>query len=124
MEQFDENTPMFVISVAAELAIMHPQTLRQYDRMGLVVATGRLLPAVQGVSKIGRMAVKRAMRGMRLGDQILSALMEAAQKRGDTCVRLHAQCSAEHFYQRQGFVRQGEVFQEANMDHVIMEKTL
>jgi predicted GNAT family N-acyltransferase len=94
------------------------------NRMGLVVATGRLLPAVQGVSKIGRMAVKRAMRGMRLGDQILSALMEAAQKRGDTCVRLHAQCSAEHFYQRQGFVRQGEVFQEANMDHVIMEKTL
>ena len=37
MEQFDENTPMFVISVAAELAVMHPQTLRQYDRMGLVI---------------------------------------------------------------------------------------
>ncbi|MEY4503645.1 MAG: hypothetical protein RLZZ576_899 [Actinomycetota bacterium] len=37
MEQFDENTPLFVISVAAELAVMHPQTLRQYDRMGLVV---------------------------------------------------------------------------------------
>ncbi|MFM6939162.1 MAG: heat shock protein transcriptional repressor HspR [Rhodoluna sp.] len=36
MEQFDENTPLFVISVAAELAVMHPQTLRQYDRMGLV----------------------------------------------------------------------------------------
>jgi MerR family transcriptional regulator/heat shock protein HspR len=27
---------MFVISVAAELAGMHPQTLRQYDRLGLV----------------------------------------------------------------------------------------
>ena len=36
MHDFDENTPMFVISVAAELAVMHPQTLRQYDRMGLV----------------------------------------------------------------------------------------
>ncbi len=33
---FDEHTPLFVISVAAELAGMHPQTLRQYDRMGLV----------------------------------------------------------------------------------------
>ncbi|HEY6798439.1 MAG TPA: helix-turn-helix transcriptional regulator [Kineosporiaceae bacterium] len=32
----DENTPVFVISVAAQLAGMHPQTLRQYDRMGLV----------------------------------------------------------------------------------------
>jgi len=37
--QLDENTPLFVISVAAELAGMHPQTLRQYDRMGLVCPT-------------------------------------------------------------------------------------
>ena len=32
----DETTPVFVISVAAQLAGMHPQTLRQYDRLGLV----------------------------------------------------------------------------------------
>ena len=32
----DENTRVFVISMAAELAGMHPQTLRQYDRLGLV----------------------------------------------------------------------------------------
>src|SRR5690348_2836323 len=31
-----EDAPVFVISVAATLAGMHPQTLRQYDRMGLV----------------------------------------------------------------------------------------
>ena len=36
MEQFDQNTPLFAISVAAELAVMHPQTLRDYDRIGLV----------------------------------------------------------------------------------------
>lgn len=30
------HEPLFVISVAAELAGMHPQTLRQYDRIGLV----------------------------------------------------------------------------------------
>ena len=30
------ETPIFVISVAAQLAGMHPQTLRQYDRLGLV----------------------------------------------------------------------------------------
>ena len=33
---FPEDAPVFVISVAAELAGMHPQTLRQYDRLGLV----------------------------------------------------------------------------------------
>ena len=32
----DFDKPLFVISVAAELASMHPQTLRQYDRLGLV----------------------------------------------------------------------------------------
>lgn len=32
----DFNLPIYVISVAAELADMHPQTLRQYDRLGLV----------------------------------------------------------------------------------------
>jgi MerR family transcriptional regulator, heat shock protein HspR len=36
VDELDENTPLFVISVAAELALMHPQTLRQYDRLGLV----------------------------------------------------------------------------------------
>ncbi len=32
----DIETPVYVISVAAELSGMHPQTLRQYDRLGLV----------------------------------------------------------------------------------------
>lgn len=33
----EDETPVFVISVAAELAGMHAQTLRQYDRIGLVI---------------------------------------------------------------------------------------
>lgn len=32
----DDDAPVFVISVAAELAGMHAQTLRQYDRLGIV----------------------------------------------------------------------------------------
>jgi MerR family transcriptional regulator/heat shock protein HspR len=36
-ESMDEDLiPLFVISVAAQLAGLHPQTLRQYDRLGLV----------------------------------------------------------------------------------------
>lgn len=34
--EFDFDQPIFVISVAAQLADMHPQTLRQYDRLGIV----------------------------------------------------------------------------------------
>ena len=35
----DEHSPIFAIAMAAELAGMHPQTLRQYDRLGLVSPT-------------------------------------------------------------------------------------
>lgn len=35
-EAMDRYTPIFAIAQAAELAEMHPQTLRQYDRIGLV----------------------------------------------------------------------------------------
>lgn len=37
MSQPDDDAPVFAIAAAAELSGMHPQTLRQYDRMGLVV---------------------------------------------------------------------------------------
>lgn len=36
MENIDPDFPFLTIAAAAELARMHPQTLRQYDRMGLV----------------------------------------------------------------------------------------
>jgi MerR family transcriptional regulator/heat shock protein HspR len=42
--EVSEDEAVYVISVASELSGMHPQTLRQYDRMGLVTpgrASGR-----------------------------------------------------------------------------------
>lgn len=35
-DHFGDDTPVYVISVAAQLSGLHPQTLRTYDRMGLV----------------------------------------------------------------------------------------
>lgn len=35
----DELSPIFAIAAASELSGMHPQTLRQYDRLGLVSPT-------------------------------------------------------------------------------------
>lgn len=36
MNPFGDDAPVYVISVAAQLSGLHPQTLRTYDRMGLV----------------------------------------------------------------------------------------
>jgi MerR family transcriptional regulator/heat shock protein HspR len=46
----DPTVPVYVISVAAQLSGLHPQTLRQYDRLGLVspsrTSGGRLYSAI------------------------------------------------------------------------------
>ncbi len=36
VDGLDDEAAVYVISVAAELSGLHPQTLRQYDRLGLV----------------------------------------------------------------------------------------
>ena len=95
-----------------------------YNRLGRALATGRLIPYAPGVAKVGRMAVLPAMRGSRLGRQVLDALMQAARERGDREVLLHAQTSAAPFYARAGFATRGEVFEEAGIPHVAMAKAL
>ena len=94
------------------------------NRMGKVLATGRLLQHAPGVARIGRMAVKKQMRGSAVGRRVLFALMDAARDRGDKEVLLHAQCSAEGFYRRAGFAPQGPIFEEAGIAHVEMVRTL
>ena len=94
------------------------------NRLGLAVATGRLLQQASGVSRIGRMAVNRVLRGTYLGRDVLRALMQAATDRGDHEVVLHAQRSAEGFYARLGFVARGERFEEAGIVHIEMVRAL
>jgi len=95
-----------------------------YNRLGMPVATGRLLEHVPGVAKIGRMAVRRALRGSRVGRAVLEALMQAARDRGEREVILHAQMSAEPFYRRAGFSQRGPVFEEAGIAHAEMVRAL
>lgn len=97
------------------------------NRLGQAVASGRLLPHAPGMAhtgRIGRMAVSRPLRGSQLGRDVLRALVEAARLRGDTEVLLHAQCSAEGFYTRNGFVARGPVFEEAGIRHIEMTKAI
>lgn len=94
------------------------------NRLGRAVATGRLLEHAPGVSKIGRMAVIRALRGGGAGATVLQALVHAARARGDREVLLHAQASAVGFYLRRGFRPLGEPFEEAGIPHQAMAITL
>ena len=95
-----------------------------YNRLGLPLATGRLLQHVPGVAKIGRMAVSQAVRSSGVGREVLDALMKAARARGDHEVLLHAQTSAAPFYARAGFTPRGAEFEEAGIPHVEMTRAL
>ncbi|MGM9488131.1 YbgC/FadM family acyl-CoA thioesterase [Ideonella sp. YS5] len=95
-----------------------------YNRLGMPLATGRMLEHVPGVAKIGRMAVRRQLRGSHVGRAVLDALMQAARDRGEQEVILHAQMSAEPFYRRAGFHQRGPEFEEAGIAHVEMVRNL
>lgn len=95
-----------------------------YNGLGQAIGTGRLLQHAAGSGKIGRMAVHRVLRGSSLGRELLHALMAAARERGDTEVLLHAQRSAEGFYNRLGFQPRGEPFDEVDIPHIEMVKAL
>ena len=85
------------------------------DGQGRPIGTARLMPSGQ----VGRMAVLPAWRRRQVGASLLGLAMEAAKRQG-LAVFLHAQVSAQGFYERNGFVASGEVFLEADIEHLRM----
>ncbi len=95
------------------------------NRLGMPVGTGRLLREPQaGTARIGRMAVDRTLRGAGVGRQVIEALQQAAAERGDRCVVLSAQRSAEGFYRRLGYEPVGEPYEEVGIAHIGMQRAL
>jgi predicted GNAT family N-acyltransferase len=90
---------------------------------GEAVGCGRMVEH-EGEVKIGRMAVLVHLRGGSIGRQILQFLMKEARARGYRQAILHAQLTAEGFYLKEGFVPEGEVFEEAGIAHRKMVREL
>lgn len=106
---------------AADETAVHAVVL---NKLGQAVATGRLLQPQSHVAQIGRMAVNKALRGGSLGRLVVSTLIDKARQRGDREVLLHAQCSAEGFYRRLGFTSHGDIFLDADIEHIEMRMHL
>jgi predicted GNAT family N-acyltransferase len=88
------------------------------------IATGRLVRQAGGVGRVGRMAVDAGWRRRGLGGLVLGALEARARAEGLREIELHAQCYVEAFYAHRGYVRDGDPFEEAGIDHVVMRKPL
>jgi YbgC/YbaW family acyl-CoA thioester hydrolase len=124
------RTEVFVEEQGVPLEIEHDEFDKDAvhvvirNLMDAPVATARLIQQSKGVSRIGRMAVKRVLRGSNLGATALQAMLDAASSRGDHTAVLHAQLSAKAFYAKFGFVQEGDVYEEAGIQHVTMSKSL
>ena len=76
------------------------------------------------VAKIERIAVRAAARGHKVGQALLQAALARARAAGAAEARLHAQCTVQAFYQRQGFAACGPSFVEDGILHVAMRLAL
>ena len=90
------------------------------DAQGNAIGTGRLTPNMT----IGRMAVLREWRGREVGAMMLHSLLEQARALHYPAIELHAQIQAAPFYERFGFARYGEEYDECGIPHVNMRLEL
>ncbi len=82
------------------------------------VATARWRETDNGI-KLERFATLKEYRNKGIGNMILDKVMEdviALQRP----IYLNSQISAVRFYERNGFVKEGEIFEEANIQHYKM----
>ncbi|HSX83974.1 MAG TPA: GNAT family N-acetyltransferase [Cellvibrio sp.] len=89
------------------------------DSSGEPVATARFLPS----GKITRMAVRKPHRNRQVGSKILAEVLKYAAATGFSEVHLDAQITAVPFYEKFGFICEGEVFRDAGIDHLRMTRT-
>jgi predicted GNAT family N-acyltransferase len=90
---------------------------------GAVIGTARVYE-VEGRAKIGRVAVLKPWRGRGAGAGLMQAAHAWAKQKGYTEAVLHAQTPVIPFYERLGYVAEGEVFYEAAIPHRKMRRRL
>jgi predicted GNAT family N-acyltransferase len=90
---------------------------------GVPAGAGRFVFVEPGVARIGRMAVMDDARGNGIGAALLRFLEDEARKRGARLFTLNAQVSARRFYEKAGYQATGQIFDDAGIPHVRMDRT-
>ncbi len=73
---------------------------------------------------VGRLAVLKQYRSLGLGEKIMNFIHQEIKANGGNKIIIHAQLKVENFYKKLGYVPTSEIFYEANIPHVTMEKHL
>ena len=89
-----------------------------------IVGTARIVDKGNGVAKIGRVAILKEYRGKGIGFALMRVVERHAVSAGFTEALLEAQCHAIPFYEKLGYVAEGDVFLDAGIDHRLMRRKL
>ena len=89
------------------------------------VATCRFFESKEkGKYYIGRVAVLSAFRGQQHGKTVMDLAEKCIAESGGHTVILAAQLQAAGFYEKCGYHKTGDVFEEEGCPHIHMEKTV
>ncbi len=117
-----QNVPLEIERDEQDATAIH---LLARDRTsGVPVGAARIVDKGNGLAKIGRVAVLSEWRGKGIGSLLMRGVLEKATSAGFTEVMLDSQAYVVGFYDRLGFVAEGEVFEEAGIPHRRMRKKL
>ncbi len=89
------------------------------EKDGITVGCARVI-IDKNEAHIGRLAVKKTYRGMGIGSDICRFIIDYCKSLGYTHIWLNSQLQAVDFYERLGFVKEGDIFIEAGIKHIKM----
>ncbi|MEK5269398.1 GNAT family N-acetyltransferase [Aeribacillus sp. FSL K6-8394] len=87
------------------------------------VGAGRFR-VIGNIGKLERICVLPQYRGKGAGNIILETLEKLAAEKGLKKIKLNAQVQVENFYKKHGYQTVSDIFMDAGIPHVTMEKTL
>lgn len=95
-----------------------------YNHFQQPLGTCRIQLLADYTYKIQRFAVLKNARNQKIGSQLLKEVETFAQQKGIQAIELGAQCSAQSFYEKLGYLPSGDSFMEAGIPHQPMKKEL
>jgi len=96
-----------------------------HDRAsGVPVGVARIVDKGNGLAKIGRVAVVSEWRSKGIGNLLMRGVLGEAKAAGFTEAMLDSQAYVVGFYERLGFIAEGDEFEEAGIPHRRMRKRL
>ena len=75
-------------------------------------------------NKVGRVATLKEYRKQGIASLIMKKIEEYAKDNNIGLLKLNAQLQVKEFYLHLGYITEGEIFQEADIDHIKMTKVI